>query len=531
MGVADTSCLSVAQGSYADLVRILVRRVIRHPASGFVCISTLLAALTWALAPAADGASPLLNATLLMLLGALVSAAFWGFPVGLYAAVLADLLVNFFFVPPVHTLTVAAPHNVVALLLFLAVAAVGASMLSLLRREVRLAEARTLEANVLLGLSQATAAATDPANALEVIASEVCRVFGATGCRVLATGPQGWTMAAQRGVFASAEVTRDEGAMADEALRSLRSVGRGSASLRHLSRSAAATRELFVPFPDGAPERGVVHVIGALDRLQGTDPGRLLASFAAEASVALHRLRLAAEAERAESFRRSDELKSLLLASLSHDLRSPLTAVKAAISNLRDEAVDWSAQDVEGFLETIEDETDRLSTTVDDLLQLSRLEAGVVQTQPEPVQVALLLRDAVQSAASITGHHVVLVEADLRTWVMADYRLLSQAVANLIQNAVHYSVPGGRIVVAAEGSGDRVALIVRDDGPLIPEAERVHLFDRFFRGVRGRQSPGTGLGLAIVEAIARLSGGGVTARAWGSGNELGFWVPASEAPR
>ena len=497
---------------------------------GFAAASVGLATLTWLLTPYAASANALPNITLIYLLAVLVAAAAWGYVVGLSTAVAADLLVNFFFVAPIHTFTVAAPHNVLALLLFLAVAAIGASMLSLLRRQARLAEMRRAETNLMLELSQAAAAANTPGDALQVVAEQICRAFDARSCRILAMQDGAWRAAAAAGDTTAAQVSRDEASMAEEALRSLDTVGRGSRMWGHLRRSGRDTHELFAPFPEGAPERGVLHLLEPHDTRASADSMRLITSYAAEASVALHRVRLASEAERAEAFRRSDELKTLLLTSLSHDLRSPLTAVKAAVSNLRDDSIAWDQADVDGFLETIEEQTDRLTATVNDLLQLSRLESGAVEPRTESVQVALLLGDAAQSMASATVGRTVAVEADSNVWVAGDYRLLSQALANLIENAARYSVEGGRIVLVCSAIGSTIWLTVRDEGPAIPEAERPRLFDRFFRGSNGQLTRGTGLGLSIVAAIAALGGGSVLARAYGNGNEIGFSVPAAEAP-
>ena len=489
-----------------------------------------LALLTWILSGHAGNPNAISNIVLLFLLSVLIAAAAWGYVVGLWTAVLADLMVNFFFVPPLHTLTVAAPHNVLELLLFLAVAAIGAMMLSLLRRQVRVAEVRRAETNLMLELSQATAAAGTPDAALTVVAEQICRAFGAQRCRVLTHEEHGWVVAATAGETSDLSVSRDEASLADQALRTLAPVGRGSRSWAHLRRSESRLNERFVPFPQAAPEQGVLHLTEPRSGILNANSDQLLASYAAEASIALHRARLAAEAERADSFRRSDEFKSLLLTSLSHDLRSPLTAVKTAVSNLRDNTIAWTTEDVSGFLETIEEQTDRLTATVNDLLQLSRIEAGVAETSIEAVEVPLMLGDVVHAEAATTAGRAISIESPSGVWIRGDYRLLSQALGNLVENAARYSAIGGAIVLACTVVGDTTWLTVRDSGPIIALEDRPHLFERFFRGREAQQTSGTGLGLSIVAAIARLGGGNVIVKGHGQGNEIGFSVPSSEAP-
>src|SRR5688500_16074003 len=154
---------------------------LKRRTTGFVVSTLALLVLTGACAPLLGGGS-LLNVALLFFMAVLLASAAWGYAVGIFTAILADLFLNFFFVPPLHTFTVHAPDTVVALFLFLAVALVGASMLALLRRQVRLAQSRETEANVLLALNHALAAAASPQQALEALCAVVADALGANGC-------------------------------------------------------------------------------------------------------------------------------------------------------------------------------------------------------------------------------------------------------------------------------------------------------------------------------------------------------------
>jgi two-component system sensor histidine kinase KdpD len=141
-----------------------------------------------------------------------------------------------------------------------------------------------------------------------------------------------------------------------------------------------------VPFPATAPERGALRILGPIEPAAVVNTDRLLLAFAEEASVALHRVRLAAEARRAEALERADRFKAVLLSTVSHDLRSPLTAMKGAVGNLRAGDIQWSEDDVARFLETIEAQTDRLTAIVSDLLQMSRLEGGAAIGTSNPLR-------------------------------------------------------------------------------------------------------------------------------------------------
>lgn len=141
-----------------------------------------------------------------------------------------------------------------------------------------------------------------------------------------------------------------------------------------------------------------------------------------------------------------------------------------------------------------------------------------------------MLGDVVHAEAATTAGRAISIESPSGVWIRGDYRLLSQALGNLVENAARYSAIGGAIVLACTVVGDTTWLTVRDSGPIIALEDRPHLFERFFRGREAQQTSGTGLGLSIVAAIARLGGGNVIVKGHGQGNEIGFSVPSSEAP-
>ncbi|MES4791716.1 MAG: hypothetical protein C4321_00870 [Chloroflexota bacterium] len=470
----------------------------------------VLAALTGLLAPLL-GEDDVVIVTILYLLVVLISSATWGYGVGLFSALLANLLLNIFFVPPLYTVTVQEPRNVAALVIFLAVAVLGASMLSLLRRQLAIAQERREELTIMLRLSRDLAAAPNPQQALYVLTRAVVRALQAKGCDILQVRGREWCVVASTGDVR--EVSREDAALASTAVES----GHVSRRLAHrLHRRAgfrvdrAAVTDTFVPFRTPAGDPGVIHIVGAPTVPPGGDLNALLYAFADEAGLAVHRLRLAEEALQADALRQSDKFKSALLSSVSHDLRSPLTAIKAAVGSLRSEQVEFTEADRKQLLAAIESQTDRLIRTVAELLQMSRLEAGAVQPTIEPVEVRPLLQDVVVATKEATGEREVCVDAPEGLRARADYGLLLQALINLTENAAKYSTPGGAIQLRGRAVDGRVVLEVADEGPGISSADLPHIFETFYRGAEGKRVQGTGLGLAITRAMVELCGGHVT---------------------
>jgi two-component system sensor histidine kinase KdpD len=511
---------------HLTLPPVLVRRGV-----GFAISAAALAGITAALAPPLDE-DHILEVALLYMLVVLLASAAWGYAVGLTSAVAADLLVNFFFVPPLHKFTVQEPGNVVALVIFLAVASTGASMLSLLRRQVRLLEARREETATLLRLSQELARAVSPREGMYRLCQDMAHVVHARSCSLLVR-TDGW-----RTLSSSAshppQLSRDEAALADAATTSgepVRSPGVGAGRAPRGSAAAADARLTFVPFPLASAEKGAIRFSGTLAPPAVIDERRLLEAFASEASLAVHRARLSEEASRVDALQRADELKTALLSSVSHDLRSPLTAIKAAIDSLQDADVAWTEDDRRAFLATIAEQTERLTGTVTDLLDMSRLEGGATQPHLEPIEAKALLAEVALASRTVTGDRAVLVEAPDGVWLRADYALLVQALGNLVSNAGRYSIPDGRITVTAERDDGRIRLSVADEGPGIAAEDLPHIFEKFYRGAMQRKIAGSGLGLAIVKAMVELCNGTVTVESSPSGTVFTVALPASPPPR
>jgi two-component system sensor histidine kinase KdpD len=219
--------------------------------------------------------------------------------------------------------------------------------------------------------------------------------------------------------------------------------------------------------------------------------------------------RRAEDAARVRLLAQANELRSALLQAVSHDLRTPLATIKASVSSLTAGDVAWSPGETREFLASIDAETDRLTTLVANLLDMSRLQAGALHPALRPVG----LEEVVPAALASLGQRATAVDADLTEelpLVTADPALLERAVANLVDNAVRWSPPGGRVRVEADAFGDQVSLRVVDRGPGIPPAERERVFQPFQRhGDHPAAGTGVGLGLAIARGFLQAMHGGI----------------------
>jgi two-component system sensor histidine kinase KdpD len=277
----------------------------------------------------------------------------------------------------------------------------------------------------------------------------------------------------------------------------------------------------------------------ALRRRSDGPPGRtetrLLAAVADQVGQALEQDRLAAAARDADIARESDALKSALLESVSHDLRTPLASIRAAAGSLLDEEVDLGIEDRRAAAEMIDREADHLNRVVTNLLDLSRVEAGALRVERDVYDLADLLEPTLDRARRRLARHDLEVALDGVPPVEVDAVLVDQVLANLLENAAKYTPPGTLVRVAAhELTGEQlVRITVEDAGPGAPDAALPHLFEKFYR-VPGRSAgsrSGTGVGLAVVRGLTEALGGRVVARR----SELGGLavdvdVPAARPP-
>jgi two-component system sensor histidine kinase KdpD len=273
---------------------------------------------------------------------------------------------------------------------------------------------------------------------------------------------------------------------------------------------------------------GVLEVVGPRHgRSFDDEDERLLTGFVDQAALALERVRLFDEEARSAVLARSDELKSSLLAAVSHDLRTPLATIKASATSLLDPGIAWTDEARAEFLHAIDEETDRLALLVDNLLDLSKIEGGVLRSERAWYDVAELVADvAGRLAATVAAHSFSTDVAPDLPLVRFDYIQIRQVLTNLGENAVKYTPPGTAIVLAARRVPGAIELSVTDRGPGIEATVLPRVFDTFYRGEPSGRVAGSGIGLAICKGLVEANGGQIWAESWrGAGTVVRFPLP------
>lgn len=434
------------------------------------------------------------SAALVFIVAVLISAASFGGWAGVLAAGLSFLAYNFFFIEPLYTFTVGDPQDVFALAVFLVVAAATGRIAGRLRD--RTTEARNYAERVeaLHQLSLTLSGATIPQTILAAAAAELARVIDGRAV-VLIPDETGLVLRA-----AHPETTSLSDADLQAAHRALR---RGEAVPMPATGYQGARFEFRV-LVTGSHPLGVVGLAPrAIDGLVTASAEPAVEAVLRLTAIALERATLAAENEKAREEATQERLRSALLSSLSHDLRTPLATIMGAASSLRQLADQMSSDERADLLGAIEEEGARLSRFVSNLLEMTRLEAGSIDLMRDWLDVADTIRPVVERAVrQFPQSHI---EATFEPWlplIRAEAQGLEQIVLNLIENAARYTSLEGKIAVGVSRSGENVVVSVTDDGPGIPREEHQRVFDKLYRLRRGdRGVPGTGLGLAICRAI------------------------------
>jgi two-component system sensor histidine kinase KdpD len=254
---------------------------------------------------------------------------------------------------------------------------------------------------------------------------------------------------------------------------------------------------------------------------------RVLGAFASYAAAALDQQRLAAEAQAAKPIAAADRMRTALLAAVSHDLRTPLASAKAAVTSLRSRDVTWAAEDREELLATADESLDRLTHLVDNLLDMSRLQAGALSLFPRPVGLDEIVSQALDNLDPAARRITVDIPVSLPE-INVDPAILERVVVNLTENALRYSPAGQPPLLTASSLGDRVELRVVDRGPGIPEQDKDKMFVPFQRLGDTDNTTGVGLGLALSRGLTEAMGGTLTAEDTpGGGLTMTVSVPAA----
>ena len=494
------------------MMRQLPTRDVTVLVASVVAIAAITAALR---------ALPQLSATtvaLALLLVVLGAATVARLRIAIVVSIAAMLTLNFFFLPPVGTFTIADPQNWIALFAFLIVAVIASNLSAAAQDRARDAIARRNEVTRLFDLTRDVLLTTDTASAIDALARHVARRFEIRTVAICLPTDDGWDIH-QGGI--------DEVGIDAHTLNAAIAKARGSVDA-HARQHAAGGHE----------RAGVRNEVSIVALRHGTKAVGLLAAapptldigtldaVAGVVAIAIERAQFLAERDAAELVRQKADLAATLLASLSHDLRTPLTAIKVAVANLQEDLPPDQRRTQAGAAVI---ELDRLTHLFQDILDMARIDAAAIPIDRQWVSPA----DVVDAAAAYVRHalkrHTLRVDADANHEVQIDPRLASGALSHLLENAAQYSNAGQDIFVYAGVDQDGLHVSVTDQGPGLDPRELDQLFERFYRGRAARQSTlGTGMGLSITRGLLAAADGRVWAEnVPGAGARFSIVVPGS----
>jgi two-component system, OmpR family, sensor histidine kinase KdpD len=411
---------------------------------------------------------------LFFLVAVIAVALVGGFAPAVLEAVAGSLLLNYYFTPPIHMFTIAQANNALALGVFVVVALVFSSVVDAAARRNKQAARASAESEL---LATTAGSVLRGQQALAAVLDRAREAFGMDSVTLLEREP-GQGAAVARGPAAEWVPVASSGEPG-------------------LARPEDADVE--VPVTDNL-------CLGLRGRPLPATDRRILGAFAAYAATAREQQRLAAEAEAARPLAEADRMRTALLAAVSHDLRTPLASAKAAVTSLRSRDVEWGAEDRDELLATADESLDRLARLVDNLLDMSRLQAGALAVFPRPADLGEIVARALDDLGP-AARAVAVEIPDTLPEVGVDPAILERVIVNLTANALRYAPADSPPLLSASALADRVELRVIDRGPGIPEADRDRMFVPFQRLGDTDNTTGVGLGLALSRGLTEAMGG------------------------
>jgi len=415
--------------------------------------------------------------------------AFWGLGPGITSAFLTFLTFNYFFIQPYYNFTVHRPTDVVILVIFLIVAIVISQLVGRMQASLAAATAREREATQLYELSTALAGLHDRHTIAEILAKQVQDVSQGEAVELQITGDESFA-------FRLPEFNRP-----------------------------VRLPEWVIPIQAARGVLGEIRLWRAAPALTSSEK-RLLQTFASQGALAIERARLATTESRARILEESDRLKSAILSSVSHELRTPLSTIKAAASSLRSNDVKWDSAARPELIAAIDDEADHLNMLVGNLLDMSRIESGVLKPKYEWNMLPEIVGSVLTRMKHHTGEHrIELSLPEELPLVPVDYVQMEQVFTNLLSNSIKYAPEETLIRVCAVVEGDSIHVIVSNQGPQVPKEHLEKIFDKFFRLTATDLVTGTGLGLSICKGIIEAHGGRLWAENVTDGLAFNFTLP------
>ncbi len=454
----------------------------------------------------------LVNISMVFILPVLFSAVKWGTGPAVAAAVLGVITFDFFFVPPVISFTVGDVRYLISFAIFLLVAVFTGTLSTRLQQQASNSRRREEKVAALYALSREIAAVAELEPVLESIARKVADTF--EGQVVVLLPDKNGRLALQASSTSGEESSLDdsEWAVATWVYERGQKAGRGTDTL-------GAAAGLYLPLRTDEGIRGVLGISsnGPEGDFQPAQL-RLLEAFAGLAAMAVARIQLAEQAREAHLLAESERLRTALFNSISHDLRTPLASIIGAVTSLLEENNIYSPDARRDLLQTIQQGATRMNRFVSNLLDMARLESGMLQLIKEWCDVQDIIGVAVgRMELSLAGRPLKISIQPNIPLIQADFVLLEQVMVNLLDNALKYSESGSEIDISARYINKNIEVTVTDRGLAIPEEDLERIFDKFYRLKSPRLVSGTGLGLAICKGIIEAHGG----RIWAANNPGG----------
>ncbi|MGL3107435.1 DUF4118 domain-containing protein [Bradyrhizobium sp. BR 1432] len=444
------------------------------------------------------------NVDLVLLTSVVAVAVRYGLWPSLMATVAASLCYNFFFIPPIYTFTITDPTNVAAFVLFMVVAMIVSNVAARVRIQADTAIGRIRMTEQLHAFSRKLAGTATLDDVLWATAYQIALMLKV---RVVLLLPEEGLLTVKSGYPPEDELDQADLAAANWAWSNDRPAGRGSDTL-------PGAKRLFLPMRTG---RGPIGVIGIDNDRTGPlltpDQRRLLNALVDQGALAIERVLLVEDMDRVKRTVESERLRSALLTSISHDLKTPLASVLGAASTMRDLAGALSDTEKRDLLATVIDESERLNRFIANLLDMTKLESGAIVPNTALHDLGEIVGSALRRAAKIlAAHKVELVLAADLPMLELDAVLFEQVLFNLLDNAAKYSPADTTIAIRSQRERDQVVLQIADEGGGIPPDELESVFDKFYRVQKGDHvRPGTGLGLAISRGFVEAMRGTISA--------------------
>jgi two-component system, OmpR family, sensor histidine kinase KdpD len=429
---------------------------------------------------------------LLYLLPVIFITRFFSLYAGILAAFLSFLAFNYYFIQPYNTFLVHKSQDLITLTIFLIVAIVISQLIDQSKKASQLAQEREHEATCMYKLISALAGLTDVADIGHVLAQQTLDTFHFD----------------QVSVFI--EAVHDEPSFSQ---------------LLPQNKTVPASPSLQLKLQTARIIEGNIS-LWFDQRFLNPVETRLLQAFCDQGALAIERTRLIKVENKTRVLEEGNRIKTSLLNSVSHELRSPLAAIKASVSSLRIGAVPWDSEARSELLTTVEEETDKLNLLVGNLLDMSRIEAGALNPQIKWNSISEIISSVTAKMRLILQDHPISLELpENLPLVPTDFVMMEQVFTNLISNSIKYAPAQTNIVITAEEQGDFLLLKVKNQSPSVPEEHLEHIFDKFHRITQADKVTGTGLGLSICKGIIEAHGGKIWAQNLPNGFSFFFTLP------